>query len=101
MSEVLLSWEERSEGRVATLTVSNPGRLNILSSAVLESFESGIEELACAVGLRVVIVRGAGERAFIGGADVGELAELTPDTARAFISSVHRVCQGLRDLPVP
>ncbi|MDX1383837.1 MAG: enoyl-CoA hydratase [Thermoanaerobaculia bacterium] len=101
MSEVLLEVEARAEGTVARLTVSNPERLNILSSEVLESFELRLEEVAAIADLRAVVLRGAGERAFIGGADIRELAELTPDTARAFISAVHRVCAGLRDLPVP
>lgn len=91
----------RPEGAVATLVVSNPGRLNILDSAVLASFEQGIAELAGIEDLRVVVVTGGGERAFIGGADIRELARLEPDSAREFISAVHRVCEGLRGLPVP
>lgn len=101
MTGVILELDVRAEGQVATLTVSNPDRLNILNSEILESFETRLEELAGVDDLRVAVLRGAGDRAFIGGADIRELAELQPDTARAFISSVHRVCDGLRELPVP
>jgi enoyl-CoA hydratase/carnithine racemase len=99
---VLLERTERANGAlVATLTVSNPERLNILDSAVLEAFEDRLAELRDVERLGVVVVEGAGERAFIGGADIRELARLDPRTARAFISSVHRVCAGLRAQPVP
>src|SRR5204862_7101720 len=51
--------------------------------------------------LRLVIVTGAGERAFAGGADVGEIAALDHATARSFITLVHRCCDAFRRLPVP
>jgi len=48
-----------------------------------------------------VVVSGAGERAFVGGADIGELAFLNQDSARDFITLVHRCCDGFRRLAVP
>ena len=47
------------------------------------------------------MLRGAGERAFIGGADINEMAGFDPASARAFITLVHRSCDGFRRLPVP
>ena len=44
---------------------------------------------------------GAGGRAFIGGADIDELATLDADSARGFITAVHVCCDGFRHLPVP
>ena len=44
---------------------------------------------------------GAGERAFVGGADINELAALDRDSARDFITLVHRCCDAFRRLPVP
>ena len=99
---VRLDLAERSGGiRVATLTVANPERLNILDSVVLEAFEQRIAELGDVDRLGVVVLRGGGARAFIGGADIRELARLDAGTARAFITAVHRVCAGLRAVPVP
>ena len=49
----------------------------------------------------VVVVSGAGERAFVGGADIAELAALDHDSARDFITLVHRCCDGFRRLAVP
>jgi len=51
--------------------------------------------------LRVVIVTGAGERAFVGGADLNELATLDRDSGRDFITLVHKCCDAFRHLPVP
>jgi enoyl-CoA hydratase/carnithine racemase len=98
---VLLDVAERGGGALATLTVANPGRLNILDSALLAVFERRIDELQGLDRVGVVVLQGGGDRAFIGGADIRELARLDPESARAFISAVHRVCAGLRALPVP
>jgi enoyl-CoA hydratase/carnithine racemase len=99
---VLLELTERAGGAiVATLTVSNTERLNILDSGVLEVFEDRLAELVGLDALGVVVLQGGGDRSFIGGADIRELARLDPTSARAFISRVHRVCAGLRGLPVP
>jgi enoyl-CoA hydratase/carnithine racemase len=57
--------------------------------------------LAADPALRLVVVTGAGDRAFIGGADIGEIAALDRDTAREFISLVHACCDAFRRLPVP
>jgi enoyl-CoA hydratase/carnithine racemase len=99
---VLVEHTERADGGVvATLTVSNPDRLNILDSVVLDAFAERIAEVASIERLGVVVLQGAGDRSFIGGADIRELAGLNPATARAFITRVHRACAGLRSLPVP
>jgi enoyl-CoA hydratase/carnithine racemase len=99
---VELHLAERAGGvLVATLTVSNPERLNILDSAILEAFEERLIELGDLDAVGVVVLQGGGDRAFIGGADIRELARLDPTSARVFISRVHRVCAGLRGLPVP
>jgi len=51
--------------------------------------------------LRLAILSGAGGRAFVGGADIAEIAGLNPSSARGFITLVHRCCAGFRRLPVP
>ncbi len=51
--------------------------------------------------LRAVVITGAGEKAFIGGADIGEMSRLDDATAEAFITRLHRCCDAVRELPVP
>jgi enoyl-CoA hydratase/carnithine racemase len=57
--------------------------------------------LAADPQLRLVVLTGAGERAFVGGADIGEIAMLDRERAHAFITLVHHCCDAFRRLPVP
>ena len=50
---------------------------------------------------RVVVLRGAGEKAWIGGADVREMVRLSASSAETFIRRVHNLCRRVRELPVP
>jgi len=86
---------------VATLSINNQTRLNSLSSEVIAAFIAAVRELALDPALRCLIVTGEGDRSFMGGANLLELETLNPDTARAFLTQVHMMCQVLRDLPVP
>jgi len=51
--------------------------------------------------LRAVVLRGEGDRAFVGGADIEEMAALDSASARDFITDIHRCCAAVRDFPVP
>jgi len=102
MSGVALVVEERGAlGRVATITVDNPGKLNILDLARMSALEATLAELGADERLRVLVLRGAGDKAFIGGADIRVMATLDAGSARDFIAALHRVCDGIRRLPVP
>ncbi|HYM02078.1 MAG TPA: enoyl-CoA hydratase [Stellaceae bacterium] len=99
---VELRFEERgAKGRIARVTVDHPGKLNVLNRALIDQLGSAFSSLSGAERLRAVILTGAGERAFIGGADIRDMAGLTQDTAADFITALHRACEGIRRLPVP
>jgi enoyl-CoA hydratase len=93
--------EDREDGRVATVTVDYQAKLNILGRARTERLRDAFLGLASDEELRAVVLTGAGERAFIGGADIREMVELEPASARSFITTLHEACQSIRDLPVP
>jgi enoyl-CoA hydratase/carnithine racemase len=67
----------------------------------MTDFIGKVETLTSRDDLRALVLRGAGEKAFIGGASIPEMAALIPDTARDFITVVHQTCDCLRRLPVP
>jgi len=90
-----------ADTRVAYLTVSNEPKLNTLSSALMQEFLRALHELAGDESLRAVVLTGAGTKAFIGGADIHEMAQLDAVSGRAFITLLHRCCDALRELPVP
>ncbi len=104
-AQILVERERREAGVVARLTVDNQAKLNVLDSRLTEALRRAVEGLAAEAEaeaeLRAVVLTGAGARAFIGGADVRELAALTPATARTYITGLHALCAALQALPVP
>lgn len=86
---------------IATLTIRDAGSLNILSTPVITSLTQTIEALAANEAVRVLIVRGTGEKAFIGGADIKEMAGLDRVSAEAFISGLRGLCDAVRHFPAP
>jgi enoyl-CoA hydratase/carnithine racemase len=93
--------DDRGGGRIAHVTVDNRARLNCLSSELNVRLRQVFAELAGDAALRAVVLTGAGERAFIGGADLNELGALCADSARLYITRLHQACAAIRDLPVP
>jgi enoyl-CoA hydratase len=102
ISYVALRVEETPRGRIAFVAVDNQKKLNSLSSEVMSQLIDVFHNLSADPALRAVVLRGAGDKAFIGGADIDEMAAVdSPEAARAFILKVHGCCQAIRDLPVP
>jgi enoyl-CoA hydratase/carnithine racemase len=93
--------EERAGGLVARLTFDNPAKLNILCAGVLRDLSRLMESLSENAKLRLVILTGAGEKAFVGGAELETLGSLEPKSAREFITLIHEACAAMRDCPVP
>ena len=93
--------EKRAGGLVARITIDNPAKLNILTSDLLLRFSREMHELENETKLRAVVITGAGEKAFIGGADLETLGSLDPASAREFIGLIHGACTAVRDCPVP
>lgn len=88
-------------GGVTWLTVNRPDKLNVLNSALMVELAQILRTLTDDLDLRAVVITGAGDRSFVGGADIGEMAALDPTSARAFITRLHGVMAAIRDLPVP
>ncbi len=90
-----------SASGVATLQIANDTSLNILDSDTIVEFTRTLCALARLPEVRVLVLRGTGDKAFIGGANIKELAKLDPETAVAFITRLHDLCEAVRDFPVP
>src|SRR5262249_31175490 len=80
---------QRDARGVARLTVNNAAKLNTLNTAVMTDLIAAAEALGRDRSVRAVVLSGAGERAFIGGADIREMAGLDAGSARTFITDVH------------
>jgi enoyl-CoA hydratase/carnithine racemase len=86
---------------IATLTISAAGSLNILGTPVMNDLTDAVETLSRSTDVRVLIVRGTGDKGLIGGADIKEMAELTRESGERFISLLRKLCDSLRHFPAP
>ena len=89
------------EAGIGTLQLLEAGRLNIVGSAAIADLRAALQGLAAEPALRVLVLRGTGERAFIGGADIGEMVGLTPASAEIFIVRLAGLCDAVAQMPVP
>ena len=98
----VVEYEERPEGgRVARLLIDNATKLNSLNAALMVEIAEKMAAVAALPDLRLAVLSGAGDRAFVGGADIAEIAALDHAGARRFITLVHRCCAAFRALPIP
>jgi enoyl-CoA hydratase len=88
------------KGRVAVLTVNRVEKLNALNAATRGDIVAALEELRADEGVRVVVITGAGEKAFIAGADIAEFAGRTAHEQRLVMQSM-RVFTVMEDFPKP
>ena len=69
------------KGKIARLTLDYRERINIVNTPLLLQLRSAIESLHHDDQVRVLVLTGAGDKAFIGGADIREMVDLEPDSA--------------------
>ena len=94
--------DKRPQGVIAYLTIDDGRGLNVMSSAVMDALAEALLALASDEDLRVVVLSGAGAKAFSAGADIKEMAAIeNPEEAKALIMRLHRSCDTIRNLPVP
>ncbi|MCS7050948.1 MAG: enoyl-CoA hydratase-related protein [Thermomicrobium sp.] len=91
---------ERAEA-IALVTVERPERLNALDTAMLQALLAAFRDLASDESIHAVILTGAGDRAFIAGADISEMVDKDPAGALAFAELGHAVCQAIEEAPQP
>jgi enoyl-CoA hydratase len=89
------------KGAIATLTVNRPAALNALDREVLEEMARVIREVRHDHSIRVLIVTGAGDRAFVAGADIAAMSKMSAVEGLDFSRLGHRVMESFEDLPIP
>ena len=95
-----LSLEQSEAGRYL-LSIDRPKQLNALSQDTIREFGEAITQIEADPLARVLIITGAGERAFIAGADIREFQGLSALQARALAQAGQSVLQRLENLPIP
>ena len=99
MSESPLLIETRDG--IRTITVNRPDKLNALNSATLDALHQAFDEAAVDANVRVVVLTGAGEKAFVAGADISEMNGLTPVEGRDFSMRGQRMMRRVEKMPKP
>jgi enoyl-CoA hydratase len=89
------------EGAVATITVNRPQSLNALNAQMFLDLKEAFAHLADRDDIRVIIVRGAGERAFVAGADIKEMPDMAPAAAEQRSWNGMRLYDSIRHQPQP
>jgi enoyl-CoA hydratase len=84
------------DGVVATVTLSNPGKLNALTAAMWAALTRALEALSADEGLRCVVLRGDGNDAFAAGADIAEFAQVRNDAEQGRVYHRELVFGALR-----
>ena len=92
---------EQPEPGIHLLTVNRQKALNALNAATLDEIAAAIGRVAAEGAARVLLVTGAGEKAFVAGADIAGMQDMTIDHARDFSEKGMRVMHALEALPVP
>ncbi|MCY1053638.1 enoyl-CoA hydratase-related protein [Nannocystis sp. SCPEA4] len=89
---------------VLVVTINRPKALNALNQAVIAGLQHVLDEAAEAARagrVRALVLTGAGEKAFVAGADIAAMADMSVGTAREFARSGHAVGDALASLPIP
>ena len=86
---------------VVLVTVDRPRVLNALNAETVGELDASIAQLDADVSVRVIILTGAGDRAFIAGADISELSQLTPTSAREVARRGQALCARLEGASKP
>ena len=89
------------DGAVATITVNRPKVLNALNAPTLDELRRAILELKHDESIRVVIVTGSGEKSFVAGADINEIAVQTPTSGRDHAMTGQHVFDLIEHLGKP
>jgi enoyl-CoA hydratase len=91
---------EISEG-IATVTINRPSAMNAMTIATLGELEAVVTEIAGNQDIRAAILTGAGGKAFVAGADIAVMRDMTPTQARALALQAHRTYAAIERSPKP
>jgi enoyl-CoA hydratase len=86
---------------IGLLTVNRPDKLNALSNELIGELDSLLDEVEKDDELRVLVITGAGEKAFVAGADIQELVDRDALVGRRVSQARQRVFSRLENLPIP
>ena len=90
-----------SDGPMSTITINRPERSNALNAQAVHELKQAVDATRERSDTRVVVITGAGERSFVGGADIHHLADLDVVRGEQFIRDLHEAFRAIREHPAP
>ena len=90
-----------SEAGITTITVTRPDRLNALNTETLHALESALTEARDKHDSRVLVLTGAGDDAFVAGADIEYMSQLSVEESQEYAELGHRVTDAVETFPAP
>ena len=97
MTNILLE----KKGLIAVATINRPKALNALNSEVLTDLDELVSTVKADADIRALVITGSGEKAFVAGADIGEMSTLTKEGGEAFGKHGNDVFRRIETLPIP
>ncbi len=88
-------------GPIRRITINRPDRLNALNAATLDALHAAFDAAAGADSVRVIVLTGAGPKAFVAGADIAEMNGLSPVEGRDFSLRGQRMMRRMEKMPKP
>ncbi|WP_259519403.1 enoyl-CoA hydratase/isomerase family protein [Halanaeroarchaeum sp. HSR-CO] len=88
------------DGGVATITVDRPDKLNALNVETLHALRDALDT-AAEDEARVLVITGAGEKAFVAGADISHMKDLGPSEAHEYATLGHDLIEAIESFPAP
>lgn len=95
---LLLSTDENG---ICTLTINRPDKLNALNNKVFDELDSAVKVIKDDLKIKAVVITGAGEKAFVAGADIKEISSLDPVSAEEVSQKGQGIFQKIEDLTIP
>ena len=89
------------EGGVASIALNRPQQLNALNRQMFRELEEAFDEVTADPAARVLVITGAGDRAFAAGADIREFVDMGPVEALEFSRNAQRIFRKLETMPKP
>jgi len=92
---------ENEEQGLGTITVNRPDKLNALNTQTVEELHRAFLDFRENPGVKAIILTGSGDKAFIAGADIGELAKLDSESGRVYVLKGQKMTRLIENFPKP
>lgn len=89
------------KGAAMVITVNRPKALNALNASVIVDLSHAVEQVKGTKGVAGVVITGAGDKAFVAGADIRAMVDMSAEQAQTFAAQGHSVGEAIAHLPVP